>query len=323
MLIADTHLISSKSVDRFHRNRRDWQIYRSFQSAYFLFEPDLIFLIGDVTNDGDRCSDDEWNETISRFHSIFFTGSTPKLYVLPGNHDIGLHYTVSENRLKRFEESFETPHVRLVTLDQHQVHFILINAIAFEGDHCRLCSRAERELNEVMEELNRTDSWTRPVLLSHFPLYRRSDARCTTETSSEVKSQSNISIYKAGHDVLSESATHQLLDLIKPRLVFAGHTHQSCHMKHSTKTGVITSEWTIPSFSWQIRDDPSFVLLSINTNNQRISHCALPRQTTVFWSYVIGAFLVSFYVLFGGHRPLCLIVLCFFAKSVRISKGKL
>lgn len=187
MLIADTHLLSSKSVDRFYQYRRDWQIYRSFQSAYFMFEPDLIFLIGDVTNDGDRCSDHEWNETISRFHSMFFTGSTPKLYVLPGNHDIGLHYTVSENRLKRFEESFETPHVRLVTLDQHQVHFILINSIAFEGDHCRLCSRAERELNEVMEELNRTHSWTRPVLLSHFPLYRRSDAHCTTETSLEEK----------------------------------------------------------------------------------------------------------------------------------------
>lgn len=195
MLFADTHLLSSASVDRFHRNRRDWQIYRSFQSAYFLFEPDLIFLIGDVTNDGDRCSDHEWNETISRFHSIFFTGSAPKLYVLPGNHDIGLHYTVSENRLKRFEESFETPHVRLVTLDQHQVHFILINAIAFEGDHCRLCSRAERELNEVMEELNRTHSWTRPVLLSHFPLYRQSDAHCTTETSSKRKVKFPLKIF--------------------------------------------------------------------------------------------------------------------------------
>ena len=187
MLIADTHLASSKNVDWLYQFRRDWQIYRSFQSAYFMFEPDLIFLIGDVTNDGDHCSDHEWNRTITRFHSIFSTGSAPKLYVLPGNHDIGSHYTVSENRLRRFEEAFQTPHVRLVTLDEQKVHFILINSMAFEGDHCRLCSRAERELNEVMEELNRTRTWTRPVLLSHFPLYRQSDGHCLTQTSSKEK----------------------------------------------------------------------------------------------------------------------------------------
>ena len=184
MLIADTHLLGLDNIHWFHQYRRDWQVYRSFQSAYFLFEPDLIFIIGDITNDGDHCSDGEWNRTIERFHSMFFTGSKEKLYVLPGNHDIGWHYSVSESRLKRFEESFQTPHVRLVTLDDHQVHFILINSMAFEGDHCRLCSRAERELNEVIMELNQTHAWTRPVLLSHFPLYRRSDADCLVESSS-------------------------------------------------------------------------------------------------------------------------------------------
>jgi len=45
------------------------------------------------------------------------------------------------------------------------------------------------------------------------------------------------------------------------------------------------------------------MFLSITTNNQRVSHCRLPRETTVFWSYGIGALIFIFYVLFGGRRP--------------------
>jgi hypothetical protein len=51
--------------------------------------------------------------------------------------------------------------------------------MAFEGDQCRLCARAERELNEVVKDLNQSDIWTKPILLSHFPLYRVSDANCS------------------------------------------------------------------------------------------------------------------------------------------------
>jgi VIT1/CCC1 family predicted Fe2+/Mn2+ transporter len=58
------------------------------------------------------------------------------------------------------------------------------------------------------------------------------------------------------------------------------------------------------------------MLLTITTNNQRVSHCFLPRETTVFWSYIIGAFLIVFYILFGGKRPLCLVVSSFLRKMI-------
>ncbi|CAF3289262.1 unnamed protein product, partial [Rotaria sp. Silwood2] len=188
MLIADTHLLSSYDKGHwFNKLRREWQMRRSFQSAIFLFEPHIIFFLGDLTNTGQWYSDQEWNKTIQRFHSLFSVSPNVRLYVLAGNHDIGFHYDVTDNNLKRFEQSFQTPHVRLLTIDDDDIHFVLINSMAFEGDQCRLCERADNELNEIINELKQTDIRTRPVLLSHFPLYRSSDANCSGQSSTTLK----------------------------------------------------------------------------------------------------------------------------------------
>ncbi|CAF0938484.1 unnamed protein product [Adineta steineri] len=319
MFIADTHLICSYKEHSFNKLRREWQMYRSFQSAQFLFEPHIVFFLGDVTDGGQLCSDDEWHKTVERFYSLFSTSNDTRIYVLPGNHDIGFHYEVTDGHLKRFEHSFQAPHVRLLTIDDDKIHFILINSIAFEGDQCRLCQRAENELNEVVNDLKRTGAWTKPILLSHFPLYRMNDEHCSRSSStSSLKTTSQFPLLRERFDVLSQEATEHLLTTIQPRLAFSAHMHNYCYIQHNHTNNKLIPEWTIPSFSWEIRDDPSFMLMTITTNNQRVAHCSLPRETTVFWSYVIGAFLIIFYILFGGRRPYCLIVFCFLRKILKI-----
>ncbi len=187
MLIADTHLLGSRKDQWLDKLRREWQMYRSLQSASFVFEPNVIFVLGDLTDDGQWCTDAEWNETVQRFQTLFSISSNTRLYVLAGNRDIGFHYDVTDGHLKRFERSFQTPDVRLVTIEEDNIHFILINSMAFEGDQCRLCERAENQLNDIINKLNRTDTWTKPVLLSHFPLYRTSDANCSKRSSTLLK----------------------------------------------------------------------------------------------------------------------------------------
>ena len=182
MFIADTHLLGSREGHWLDKLRREWQMYRSFQSARFLFEPQVIFFLGDVTDEGKWCSDQEWQSTVERFHSLFSIPGNAQLYVLAGNHDVGFHYDVSDGRLRRFEKSFQAPYVRLITIDEDSIPFVLINSMAFEGDHCRLCAQAERELNQIVHDLNQSDTSPKPILLSHFPLYRPSDANCSTRS---------------------------------------------------------------------------------------------------------------------------------------------
>lgn len=317
MLIADTHLLTSQSSLSFKRYRYDWQMYRSFQSAVFLFEPQIIFFLGDLTADGQTSTNSQWNQTVKHFRSLFSVNEEIRLYVIPGNHDIGFHYEVTDSNLKRFENSFQTSPVQLLTTPDDYVHFILINSMAFEGDQCRLCQKAENELNRILNRLRQTTIQTKPVLLTHFPLYRFSDANCSTSSSSYLlNSHSTFPPHKQRYHVLSQDATDHLLNNLEPRLAFSAHTHQYCHKKHRNSHGRSTFEWTVPSFTWRNRDDPSFVFLSITSNNQQVSHCYLPRQTTVYWSYAIGIFLVIFYILFGGRRPLCLFIYCFFKRTI-------
>ncbi|UJR21283.1 hypothetical protein I4U23_024375 [Adineta vaga] len=321
MFISDTHLLGSREGHWLDKLRREWQMHRSFQSARFLFDPHVIFFLGDVTDEGKWCSDQEWETTVQRFHSLFSVPSDTKLYVLAGNHDVGFHYDVSDGRLKRFEASFQAPHVRLITIDNNDnnnIYFILINSMAFEGDQCRLCARAEQELNEIIQDLKQARISSKPILLSHFPLYRMSDANCTqwVQSSSSYTSARFVP-HKERFDVLSREASQHLLETIQPRLVFTGHTHDFCYTRHTGINGRLIPEWTVPSFSWRNRDDPSLMLLSITTNNQRVSHCYLPRETTIFWSYGIGGCLWIFYILFGRRRPFYLFAFFFLRKRIR------
>ena len=61
-------------------------------------------------------------------------------------------------------------------------------------------------------------------------------------------------------ECLSQEATTQLLNQIKPRLALSGHTHHGCTRLLPTGDGI---EITIPSFSWRNKDNPNFGLVSV------------------------------------------------------------
>lgn len=68
-------------------------MHRAFQTSITLFEPDLVFVLGDLTDEGLYCSEAEFNYYVKRFHNLFAVPDGIKLYVAVGNHDIGFHYS--------------------------------------------------------------------------------------------------------------------------------------------------------------------------------------------------------------------------------------
>ena len=55
----------------------------------------------------------------------------------------------------------------------------------------------------------------------------------------------------------------KLLQTLDPRLVITGHTHNFC-LHHHLHGHSRVPEWTIPSFSWRNKNNPSFLLVSIH-----------------------------------------------------------
>ena len=58
MFLTDTHLLGSKDGHWFDKLRREWQMERAFQTAVSHFNPDVVFLLGDLFDEGMKCSDE-------------------------------------------------------------------------------------------------------------------------------------------------------------------------------------------------------------------------------------------------------------------------
>ncbi|KAG1342552.1 hypothetical protein COCNU_05G007810 [Cocos nucifera] len=91
----------------------DIYMRRSFHASIMPFKPDLVVFLGDHFDGGPFLSDQEWQESLSRFRHIFGLhekgiSSDIPFYYLSGNHDIG--YTALHSRhpevISRYEKEF-------------------------------------------------------------------------------------------------------------------------------------------------------------------------------------------------------------------------
>lgn len=103
-----------------------------------------------------------WQSYLHKYKSIFLNNphadkiqllSTHKqkdiqIHSIVGNHDINYHNVTNFWFKLRFEKSFQSPSVDLVTVNN--IHFVTINSIIMSrNDGCHLCSEVEKRLEQV------------------------------------------------------------------------------------------------------------------------------------------------------------------------------
>ena len=57
ILLSDPHLLGSQHGHWFDKLRREWQMKRSFQTAMNYFQPEVVFILGDIFDEGMICDD--------------------------------------------------------------------------------------------------------------------------------------------------------------------------------------------------------------------------------------------------------------------------
>uniref|UniRef100_A0A914E157 Calcineurin-like phosphoesterase domain-containing protein n=1 Tax=Acrobeloides nanus TaxID=290746 RepID=A0A914E157_9BILA len=256
MILADTHLLGIRNGHWFDKLRREWQMYRSFQSAMTLLQPNAVFFLGDIFDEGQWSSEKELQTYAKRFDSLFYVNKNVTRVIVIGNHDVGFHYAIRPDNLDRFASQFGVSKtVEHFTLNGN--HFVVINSMAMERDGCRLCAEAEREILKMGKMFSCTLSfdektclkkfdqpYSRPILLQHFPLYRESDEIC--ESFPDLAPPDIIKEkFRERWECLSKESTDFLLDQLNPRAAFGGHVHFGCRRGWKN-----FYEYTVPSFSW-------------------------------------------------------------------------
>jgi hypothetical protein len=274
-------------------------MHRSFITANHLFEPDAVLVLGDILDEGLIASNNEFEEYVQRFYSVFPISEKTKSVILVGNHDIGFHDRVLyfEPFLRqRFEKAFNTSliQVDLIPHSGHNFTFISINSMALNGDNCSLCSAAEAEIKQIGQSLQTSPH--RPILMSHFPLFRSSDELCNETDSAD--SEDKLIEFREGYDCISEYSTEFLISNLKPGIALTGHTHNGCTTRHSYD-GHEFVEHTVASFSWRNRPDPTFLLISFCPNDVFISKCFIPNEWLVLFIYTAVSISISFYTMYS------------------------
>lgn len=57
ILLSDPHLLGPRHGHWFDKLRREWQMRRSFQTAMKYFDPEVVFILGDLFDEGMLCND--------------------------------------------------------------------------------------------------------------------------------------------------------------------------------------------------------------------------------------------------------------------------
>lgn len=71
MFITDIHLLPNTLRHIFDGPRFEWQMSRSFETATQLFDPKIIFILGDTFDTGEKADDYEFVTYIQRFKNLF------------------------------------------------------------------------------------------------------------------------------------------------------------------------------------------------------------------------------------------------------------
>ncbi len=153
-------------------------------------------------------------------HELFYTDENTKLLVVVGNHDVGFHYDIIEHKIERFNRSFKGQYVQLIQPEKrNDINLIVLNSMSLENDKCKFCEATQRQLKHLNKSLNclkakecqKDRVYSRPILFTHFPLYRTSDAICPRDIDSDPTVDSKpISKFKEKYDTLSKESTKQV-----------------------------------------------------------------------------------------------------------------
>lgn len=303
MILSDPHLLGPLRGHWLDKLRREWQMKQSFHAANFLFAPDVVFILGDLFDEGDSVEDPEFYDYVSRFHDIFNVPKKTRIISVAGNHDVGFHYRMYSYFLDRFADKFNHTGVELVSI--RDIHFIIINSMAMENDGCEFCSKAMKELDIISRKLKclkipekcgldplKAPKYSSPIIMQHFPTFRESDQNCEQGDSPEIE------VYRENWEVLSKKSTEILGNKVSPRLMFGGHSHHFCRLNNS----INVQEYTVASFSWRNKNNPSFLLANFHANKHSINLCNMPKESTQFfiYSFVFLSFFILF-ICYGFH----------------------
>ncbi|OQR95380.1 metallophosphoesterase 1 [Thraustotheca clavata] len=306
LIIGDVHILGHRKRYWIQQAWIDWQAYLSFQAAYAALQPDAVLILGDQLDEGTAGTTDvDYKEYTARFFQVFGPIKTETLFVL-GNHDASYGPGMTQSLVRRHEQGFG-PANKLVSLND--IDFVVLNTMALETnvlDH-QVYHGAHALLNQIETQRKSPEHNKRPlVILTHIPFYRPNDLKCghlRTKERAHYTYEDPAFEYVEQDHVLSKGLSQHIIQTLEPDYIFSAHTHSVCYYHHYhtvAATGAVKTipEYTVPTFTWGQRPDPSFAIALVhhsgqndrdNPLNAHVTTCSLPTEMDyLHWLIAVG-----------------------------------
>ncbi|KAH9892823.1 Metallo-dependent phosphatase-like protein [Cubamyces lactineus] len=329
LLVADPQILDHRSYPdrppwlmRLSQFIVDLNIRKSWRAARRL-HPDAVAFLGDMMDNGRvDMPDQEYNQYVRRFRSIFEADERLPTYYIPGNHDVGLgdsspSYRFSEHALERYLSNFGPLNQR-ISIANHTV--LLIDAPGLvDEDRERAAmgmsyiqwseSHPGRTIAFVRSFAENPSEGARPILITHVPLFRPDGTSCGPLRERGTIRQGSGLGYQ---NLLSPQASQFLLQSIRPAVIFSGDDHDYCEYVHtlpSTDTKrpsppASIPEITVKSFSMAMGiRRPGYQLLSLlppsSPTSRSFAHtpCLLPDQLGIYLSVYVPLLVLTLAIL--------------------------
>lgn len=187
--------------------------------------PDMVFVLGDLIS-SQWIPTAEFHDRADRFAKIFPPDSQSRLYNISGNHDVGYHGEMSQERVSRFEERYGQVNFVENFEHPHPWRIVGINSMALDAPPQDIYYD---QVHAFLDTLPHFDGAT--VLLTHVPLYKpegvcRDGPFFQYYQSGKIRAQNHLSLGS------SLKILQKVFGSDPNGIILAGHDHEGCHARY-------------------------------------------------------------------------------------------
>lgn len=237
LLIADPQLIDAHTYpDRpslllsLSKITVDNYLYKNYIALITKLEPEMVIFLGDLLDNGRESADDYYEREFNRFTKLFIESvGSKKLEIItniPGNHDIGWENGVTKHSLGRFEENFGHTN-KVIEKGNHEL--ILFNTQTLSNTDDPIISASSKEF---LKGLSKKMTKKTRFLFTHVPLWRD----INQQTCGKMRESNKAFPITKGYQyqtVLDAQTSQEILESIRPEIIFSGDDHDYCELVHS------------------------------------------------------------------------------------------
>ncbi|CAI5759807.1 unnamed protein product [Candida verbasci] len=285
LIIADPQLIDNHTYPgrnelllSLSKHTVDQYLKKNYNVLISHLNPDKIVFLGDLLDNGRDSTDSYFKHEVKRFNGIFHPDEDMILNV-PGNHDIGFGDLINLKNRQRFFDTFgESNRV----MEYNDWDLIFLDSPSYSSTKEEINTQARQFISNFQISQNPR------ILFTHVPLQRESSI-C-----GPLRESKGLDINGHGYqyqNTIAKELSAQILDNLKPNLIFTGDDHDYCEIIHKETD---SREITVKSISMAMGIKyPAVQLLSINKSEYSTVLCYLQTPYINVANYIILAIISS------------------------------